>query len=198
MATSAKVGYARVSSTEQNLDRQLESFKALGLDKVFEDKVSGKNTDRPGFQQMMDYVREGDEVFVHSMDRLARNLQDLLRVSETLQQKGVSLHFLKEHISLMPNGENSAISKLLLSMMGAVAEFERSLIRERQAEGIALAKERGIYRGRKPIDSEIIETAKKKFAEGVPVTRIARELGVCRSALYKYGVAGTEMKNARI
>lgn len=146
MATAAKVAYARVSSQDQNLDRQLEAFKLITPDRIFTDKLSGKNIDRPGFQDMMDYVRDGDHLYVASMDRLARNLKDLLEVTESLQKKGVAVHFLKENISLDPTGDQSPIAKLLLSMMGAVAEFERSLIRERQAEGIAIAKTRGVYK----------------------------------------------------
>lgn len=150
MAAAAKVAYARVSSQDQNLDRQLEAFKLITPDRIFTDKLSGKNIDRPGFQDMMDYVRDGDHLYVASMDRLARNLKDLLEVTESLQKKGVAVHFLKENISLDPTGDQSPIAKLLLSMMGAVAEFERSLIRERQAEGIAIAKTRGVYKG--PLD----------------------------------------------
>ena len=120
---TVKVGYARVSSSDQHLDRQLAQFEKLGIEKVFSDKVSGKNTDRPGFQQMIEYVRDGDELYVCSMDRMARNLKDLLSITESLQKKGVSIHFLKENISLVPKGESSAMTKLLMAMMGAVAEF---------------------------------------------------------------------------
>ena len=122
------------------------------------DKASGKDTERPEFQAMMNYLRDGDVLLVCSMDRLARNLSDLLDVTKQLQNKGVTIRFLKENIELSPTGETSAISKLLLAMMGAVAEFERSMIRERQREGIALAKARGAYLGRKPLDARLPET----------------------------------------
>lgn len=186
MAVTAKVAYARVSSQDQNLDRQLEMFKSIKPDRIFTDKASGKNMDRPGFQEMLSYVREGDHLYVASMDRLARNLKDLLEVSEQLQKKGVAIHFLKENLSLVPSGDQSPVSKLLLSMMGAVAEFERSLIRERQAEGIALAKTRGVYKGRTPISPELISQAKAKIAMGIPISRVAKNLRIGRTTIYKY------------
>ena len=186
MAISARVGYARVSSTDQHLDRQLAQFKKIGIEKVFSDKVSGNNTDRPGFQQMMEYVRDGDELYVCSMDRMARNLKDLLSITEFLQKKGVSIHFLKENISLVPKGESSAMTKLLMAMMGAVAEFERSLILERQREGIEQAKLRNAYKGRVPIDPEKIKKAQLLINEGVSKSVAARKLGIGRTTLYKY------------
>ena len=186
MATTAKVAYARVSSQDQNLDRQLEMFKSIKPDRIFTDKASGKNMDRLGFQDMLSYVRDGDHLYVASMDRLARNLKDLLEVSELLKKKGVAIHFLKENLSLIPSGDQSPISKLLLSMMGAVAEFERALIRERQAEGIALAKTRGVYKGRSPVSATLISQAKEKIAMGVPISRVAKNLKIGRTTIYKY------------
>ena len=156
------------------------------VEKFFVDKVSGKNLDRPGFTAMMEYVREGDVLVICSMDRLARSLMDLLNVTRKLQNKGVTVRFLKEKIELSPSGETSAISKLLMAMMGAVAEFERSLIRERQQQGIALAKARGVYRGRKPVDNERLEEAKRRIAAGVPKTKVAKDLKIGRTTLYKY------------
>ena len=186
MPNSTIVGYARVSSVDQNLDRQLVQLKAENVEKLFIDKVSGKNLDRPGFSAMMEYVREGDVLVICSMDRLARSLMDLLDVTRKLQEKGVTVKFLKEKIELSASGETSAISKLLLAMMGAVAEFERSLIRERQQQGIALAKARGVYRGRKPIDDERIEEAKRRISSGIPKTKVAKDLKIGRTTLYKY------------
>lgn len=186
MAATAKVAYARVSSQDQNLDRQLEMFNSIKPDRIFTDKASGKNMDRPGFQNMLSYVRDGDHLYVASMDRLARNLKDLLEISELLQNKGVAIHFLKENLSLIPSGDQSPISKLLLSMMGAVAEFERSLIRERQAEGIAIAKTRGVYKGRPPVSPELISQAQEKIAMGVPISRVAKNLKIGRTTIYKY------------
>lgn len=179
------VGYARVSSADQNLARQLEQLKLENTDKLFEDKASGATTDRPAFKQMMEYVREGDTVIVCSMDRLARNLADLLAITKDLQTKGVSIKFLKESILLDASGNDTAMTKLLMAMLGAVAEFERSMIRERQREGIELAKKRGVYKGRKPTDASIIENAREKIALGVPLAKAAREAGIARSTLYR-------------
>lgn len=186
MASSAKIAYARVSTDDQNLDRQLEMLKAYCPDKIFTDHLSGKNLERPGFQQMMDYVREGDIIYVASMDRMARNLDDLLLTTKLLQSKGITVHFLKENICLNPGAETSSMSKLIMSIMGAVAEFERSLIRERQREGILLAKARGVYKGRKPIDSETMQQARKLIDEGLTKTKVCEKLQISRQTLYKY------------
>lgn len=186
MSSSAKIGYARVSSDDQNLARQLEVLKTHNLDKVFTDKVSGKNVERPGFRQMMEYARDGDIIYVVSMDRFARNLKDLLTVTKELQERGIAIHFLKENIYLSPEGETSSMSKLILSIMGAVAEFERSLIHERQKEGIRLAVKRGAYKGRAPIDIKIIDDAKQLIEQGVSKTNVCRQLNISRTTLYKY------------
>lgn len=185
MGSQAKVGYVRVSTLDQRTDRQLEG---LQLDRVFEDKVSGKNMrDRPQLEEMLKYVREGDEVFVHSMDRLARNLEDLLTIVRMLTEKGVKLNFLKENLSFDPQQKASPMSKLILGVMGAVAEFERELIRERQREGIALAKVRGVYQGRaKTVTPEMMDKARKLLASGGSVSATAKELGVSRASLYRW------------
>jgi len=117
------------------------------VSKVFIDKASGKDTQRPQLEALLSYVREGDTLVVHSMDRLARNIDDLRRMVQQLTGRGVRIEFVKE--SLAFTGEDSPMANLLLSVMGAFAEFERALIRERQREGISLAKQRGVYRGRK-------------------------------------------------
>lgn len=179
------VGYARVTSADQNLARQLEQIKSENTDKIFEDKASGATTKRPAFQQMMEYVREGDTIVVCSMDRLARNLTDLLNTTKELQAKGVSIRFLKESIFLDASGNDAAMTKLLMSMLGAVAEFERSMIRERQREGIELAKKRGVYKGRKPTDATIIEKAREQINLGIPLAKVARDAGIARSTLYR-------------
>lgn len=186
MSSSAKIAYARVSTDDQNLDRQLETLKAYCPDKIFTDHLSGKNLERPGFQQMMDYVREGDIIYVASMDRMARNLDDLLSTTKLLQSKGITVHFLKENICLNPGAETSSMSKLIMSIMGAVAEFERSLIRERQREGILLAKARGVYKGRKPIDPDKMQEARKLIDEGFTKTKVCEKLQISRQTLYKY------------
>lgn len=139
-----RIGYVRVSAFDQNPERQLEG---IPLDRTFLDKVSGKAVDRKELAALMAYARMGDTVVVHSMDRLARNLDDLRRIVQSLTAKGVRIEFVQENLSF--TGEDSPLANLMLSVMGAFAEFERALIRERQREGIALAKRRGAYRGRK-------------------------------------------------
>ena len=176
------VGYTRVSSFEQNASRQLENQK---IEKLFADVVSGKNTARPQLQALLDFVREGDIVLVHSMDRLARNLDDLRFLVKSLTNKGIHIQFVQENI--MFTGEDSPISQLLLSVMGAFAEFERSLIKERQREGIALAKKRGVYKGRKQaLDREQILQLKERIKTGEAKSTVAKEFGICRATLYQY------------
>jgi len=136
-----RIGYVRVSSFDQNPERQLEN---ISLNKVFTDKASGKDTKRPELEALLAFVREGDTVVVHSMDRLARNLDDLRRLVQMLTKRGIRIEFVKEGLHF--TGEDSPMANLLLSVMGAFAEFERALIRERQREGLALACEFGISR----------------------------------------------------
>ena len=177
-----RIGYVRVSSFDQNPERQLEQVHA---DKVFTDKASGKDTQRPQLDALLGFVREGDTVVVHSMDRLARNLDDLRRLVQGLTQRGVRIEFVKEHLTF--TGEDSPMANLMLSVMGAFAEFERALIRERQREGIALAKQRGAYRGRKKsLNSEKIEELKRRIAAGEQKAKLAREFGISRETLYQY------------
>lgn len=184
MNVGQKIGYKRVSTLVQNTDRQLSG---LELDRVFEDHASGKNTDqRPQLQELMQYVRSGDVVYVHSMDRLARNLRDLLKLTEFLLDKGVKIHFIKENLIFEARTASNPMSKLLMMILGAVAEFERSLILERQREGIAIAKARGAYKGRRPISEAKIAEVKKLVLEGKRVSQIARELGLSRGTVYKY------------
>ena len=140
-----RVGYVRVSSLEQNTVRQLDGAE---VERTFTDRASGKDTARPRLAEMLAFVREGDTVLVHSMDRLARDLEDLRGLVPTLTGKGVRVEFVKE--GLVFTGEDSPMATLLLSVMGAFAEFERALILERQREGIAAARQRGAYTGRKP------------------------------------------------
>lgn len=187
MSTAPKVGYARVSTEGQNLERQLEALKTAGVpsDRIFTDKVSGKNTQRPGFEEMMRYLRRGDELYVTSMDRLSRSLQDLLAVTTSLRERGVILHFMKERIDLNPDDAVSPVSSFMFSMLGAVAQFERELIRERQREGIAIAQAKGVYKGRKPIPEETIAEAKRRIEQGIPLAKVARDLNVNRSTIYK-------------
>lgn len=180
MAQGQRVGYIRVSSEGQNTERQLEG---VALDKTFTDKVSGKSQDRPALQAMLGHVREGDEVFVHSMDRLARNLGDLLQLVTVLTGRGVRVTFIKEAQTF--TGEDSSASKLMLSIMGAVAEFERAMIRERQLEGIAIAKSKGAYKGRKPSLSEPQKAeVRARVAAGEKKAAIAKAFNVSRETIY--------------
>lgn len=175
------VGYVRVSSTDQNEARQVEAL--TGVERLFTDKVSGKNTERPALAELLAYVREGDTVRVASLDRLARNLDDLRRLVTDLTAKGVRVEFIKEGLTF--TGDDNAMARLLLSVMGAFAEFERSLIRERQAEGIAVAKARGVYKGRaKALSAEQVAEARESIAQGIPKAKVARDLGVSRQTLY--------------
>jgi len=176
------VGYIRVSTFEQNTDRQLEGIQ---LDKVFTDKASGRDTKRPELELLMQYVREGDTVVVHSMDRLARNLDDLRKIVQELTGRGIRIQFIKEN--LIFTGEDSPMANLMLSVMGAFAEFERALIRERQREGIALAKERSAYRGRKrSLSDRDIAEVRRRVAAGEKKAQVARDYGISRETLYQY------------
>ena len=173
-AKGQRVGYVRVSTFDQNAERQLEG---IAVDRTFLDKKSGKDVDREQLAALMAFVRYGDTVIVHSMDRLARNLDDLRRIVQTLTDKGVRIEFVKESLSF--TGEDSPMANLMLSVMGAFAEFERALIRERQREGIALAKQRGAYRGRKRALSDTdIADIKSRVAAGEQKAQIARDLGI--------------------
>jgi DNA invertase Pin-like site-specific DNA recombinase len=183
MARGQMIGYTRVSSVGQNDARQLADVE---LDKVFTDKLSGKDVNRPALTAALEFLREGDTLVVHSMDRLARNLDDLRRIVLALTKRGVKVRFLKE--SLTFTGEDSAMSNLLLSVMGAFAEFERSLIKERQCEGIALAKAKGdVYLGRVPsLTAERAAALRARVAAGEPKAGLAREFGISRASLYNY------------
>jgi DNA invertase Pin-like site-specific DNA recombinase len=177
-----RIGYTRVSSFDQNPERQLENIQ---LDKTFTDKASGKDIHRPELDALKAFAREGDTIIVHSMDRLARNLDDLRRLVQELTSHGIRVEFVKESIAF--TGEDSPMANLMLSVMGAFAEFERELIRERQLEGIALAKQRGAYQGRKKaLSPKQATTLRQKVSEGHPKAKIAREYGISRETLYQY------------
>jgi len=175
----AVVGYRRVSSASQSLDRQ----ELEGCDKVFEEKITGAKRDRPELNRMLDYIRDGDEVHVHSIDRLARDLRDLQSIIEQINDKDATITFIKEKLTFKPSAQADPFAKLQLHLMGAFAEFERSIIRDRQREGIARAKERGVYAGRKrSID---VEKVKSLHASGVGASEIARQLGIGRASVYR-------------
>ena len=174
-----KIGYTRVSAVEQNTDRQ-----DLGDIRIFEDKASGKNTDRPALKEMLGFVREGDEVVVYSIDRLARSLRDLEDIIKEVNSKRASVTFLTERLTF--SGSDDAMSTLMLQMMGAFSQFERSMIRKRQAEAIAVAKAKGEdspYKGRKQsIDRNAVM---KMLDAGEGMTAVARALGVSRQSIYR-------------
>ena len=177
-----RIGYIRVSTLYQNTDRQLEG---LTLDQTFTEKVSAKDMHRPKLQEMIQFSRKGDTIVIHSMDRLARNLDDLRNLVKTLTTKGISVEFVKEHLTF--TNDDSPMANLMLSVMGAFAEFERSLIRERQREGVALAKNRGAYKGRKrELSLEQLATIKKSLAEGQKKSDMAKTFGISRETLYRY------------
>src|SRR3954452_15421661 len=181
-----RIGYIRVSSLDQQTERQLDG---IALDQTFIDKASGKDTKRPQLELLLRFARRGDTVVVHSMDRLARNLDDLRRIVHTLTGKGVRIEFVKEQLTF--TGEDSPMASLLLSVMGGIAEFERALIHERQREGIALAKQRGAYKGRKKALSATAATElRARIAAGISNAKVAREFGISRQTLYQYLQSG--------
>lgn len=177
-----KVGYIRVSSLSQNLDRQLDG---MALDKVFKDKASGKSLDRPQLKELIEYVREGDTVVVHSLDRLGRNAVELDQLIKGFTSKGIKVQFIKEGYLL--TGDDSPMNKLLISMMGAWAEFERNTIRERQLEGIATAKRKGLYKGgKRKLTEEQAKELKERVESGESKTQVAKDFGLTRQGLYNY------------
>ena len=178
-----RVGYIRVSSIDQNADRQLHGIE---LDRVYEDKCSGKDANRPKLTECLGYLREGDELVVHSIDRLARSLRDLLNIVQDLLARKVSIKFIKENMEF--NGDKpNPTQDLYLNILGAVAEFERQMIRERQREGILLARQRNAYDkcGRKPaLTPKQIEEIKDRLTRGEGVVSLAKEYGVSRQTIY--------------
>lgn len=179
--TGRSVGYARVSSADQNLDRHLA---AVGdVDQVFTDHASGGSRD--GLEAMRRHVRVGDTVKVRSLDRLARSVVDLAQLVEELVTKGVRVEFVKERLTFEPAAGDDPFATFQLHMLGSVAQLERSLIRERQREGIALAKQRGVYDGRaRRLSDEEVTTLRAMDAAGVPRAKIARDLGCSRRLIY--------------
>jgi DNA invertase Pin-like site-specific DNA recombinase len=177
-----RIGYIRVSTLDQNPARQLVD---VNLDKEFVEFASAKDTNRPQLQLLLDYIREDDELFVHSIDRLARSVKDLHNLVDTLVKKGVVIHFVKQNLTF--DGNDSHFSKFSLSILGAVAELEREILKERQREGIAEAKKKGKFKGRKKVldEAKIIllceymRTRKSK-------SQIALDLGISRETLYRY------------
>lgn len=175
------IGYVRVSTVEQNEERQIEALKKRDIDKWFNEKVSAKNTDRPQLKAMIEFAREGDTIYIHSLDRLARSTKDLLNIVEELQSKGIHLVSNKENIDT-----STATGKLMLTMIGAIAEFERANLLERQKEGIAIAKKEGKFKGRKKINypsnwEEIYNKYKHRELKG---NEAMEQLGLKRNTFY--------------
>ena len=180
--TGMVVGYKRVSALDQADLRQLDGVKA---DKLFTDKASGKDRNRPQLTAMLGFVREGDVIVCHAMDRLARNLDDLRKLVLALVKRGVDVRFVKENLTF--TGEDSPMAHLLLSVIGAIAQFERDLIRERQREGIALAKQRKVYLGRvRSLSAAQADDLRSRIKAGERKTLLAREFGITRTTVYDY------------
>lgn len=175
------VGYIRVSSVEQNLARQEETMKKYSVEKVYSEKVSAKDTNRPKLQELLDYVREGDTLVIHDFSRLARSTKDLLDIVELLKEKNVTLVSNKENIDT-----STPTGKLMLTMIGAINEFERANLLERQREGISLAVKEGKYKGRKEVKVDNFERYYNRYLNReFNKTQLAKELGISRPTLDK-------------
>lgn len=175
------LAYVRVSTVEQNEERQIEALKKFNIEKWFTEKVSGKNMDRPKLQEMLDFCREGDTIYIHDFSRLARSTKDLLDIVERLKEKGVHLVSNKENIdSSTPQG------KLMLTMIAAIYEFERENMLERQREGIAIAKREGKFKGRKPLELDDFDKYYELYvSRQITKSEIARKLNISRPTLDK-------------
>lgn len=177
-----KVAYIRVSTEEQNTARQEEMMKTLGVDKIYMEKVSGKNTNRPQLKAMLDFLREGDTLIVESYSRLARNTQDLLKIVDELEKKGIAFKSLKENIDT-----NTPQGKLMLTIFGGLAQFERECTLQRQKEGIAIAKEQGKYKGRKPLSKPSNWNSVIDRMDKGEITKVEarKELGLTHATFYR-------------
>jgi DNA invertase Pin-like site-specific DNA recombinase len=177
-----RLGYIRVSTVDQNTERQLDGVE---LDERFEDKCSGKDRERPALQALLKHARKGDHILVHDMSRFARNLSDLEALVKELTGKGIVVEFVKER--LVFDGETSSTATLMLQIMGAVSQFERAMILERQREGIRIAQAKNTYRGRKAaLSAARADELRKRVAAGEPKAGLAREFGITRQTLYAY------------
>lgn len=176
------IGYVRVSTVEQNEARQLESLKGYDIDKWYTEKVSGKDLNRPKLQEMLEFVREGDTIYIHDFSRISRSVKDLLSLIDTLEAKKVHLVSVKENLDT-----STPAGRLMLTMIGAINEFERANLLERQREGIAIAKAKGKYKGRKAIeiDKSFIDGYQRYLARKINKSQLAKELGISRPTLDK-------------
>lgn len=176
--------YIRVSTTDQNTERQLLD---IPCDRAYIEKISGKNTDRPELQAMLLNIRSGDILNIHEMSRLARNTRDLLNLVEEITAKGATIIFHKENLTFKGDGKQDPYQKMIMTMLGAVAELERNLILERQREGIALAKLHGKYKGGQPkLTAQQVEEIKALVNNRTPITQIARQYNISRRTVYNY------------
>lgn len=190
------VGYVRVSTSEQNTARQLDG---VHTDKLFVDHVSGKSRDRPQLNACLDFLREDDTLVVHSMDRLARNVEDLRKIVSELVERGVTVSFMKENLTFRPNS-NSIVDKLVMTLLGAYAEFERAIMLERQREGIAIARAAGAYRGRpRTMTPEKLKELYRMVDAGEKKTHIAKQMKISRQRVHFYinSRKGKEVENGR-
>lgn len=179
----SKIGYIRVSTEHQETARQEQTMKNYGVEKVYCDKLSGKNTDRPEFKSMLNYIREGDTLYVESISRLSRSIRDLLKTVDILTEKGVALVSAKENIDT-----NTPQGRFMLSIFAALSELEREQTLQRQREGIAEAKKRGVYKGRQPIQIEekrFREVCKLWTSGEITATEAMRKLGLKSNTFYR-------------
>ena len=176
------IGYVRVSTVEQNEARQLESLKGYDIDRWYTEKVSGKDLNRPELQKMLDFAREGDTIYIHDFSRISRSVKDLLSLIDLLEAKKVNLVSVKESLDT-----STPAGRLMLTMIGAINEFERANLLERQREGIAIAKAKGKYKGRKSIeiDKSFIDGYQRYLARKINKLQLAKELGISRPTLDK-------------
>lgn len=176
-----KIAYVRVSTVEQNEARQIEALEKFGVEKWFTEKISAKDTNRPQLRAMLDFARKGDTIYIHDFSRLARSTKDLLDIVETLHSKGITLVSNKESIDT-----STPTGKLMLTMIAAINEFERTNLLERQKEGIAIAKRNGKYKGRKPFTSDKFDGLYAQYIKReINKTEFAKQLEISRPTLDK-------------
>jgi DNA invertase Pin-like site-specific DNA recombinase len=178
--SSSKIGYCRVSTTEQNMTPQLELLHKAGCQEIFKEKLSGSNIARPELRKLLDYIRKGDTVTVTKLDRLARSTKDLLSIAEEIKKKGAGLEVLNINLDT-----KSPTGQLMLTMLAAIAEFEKGIMLERQREGIDIAKEDGKYKGRKPIEETKLQQVQALVQGGTSVSKAVSEVGIGRRTYYK-------------
>lgn len=175
----AKIGYARVSTTDQDTEIQVKQLEAAGCEKVYQEQVSGSTMLRPQLQAVLEYIREGDTLVVTRIDRLARSLRDLQNMVHSLRERGIHLQATEQ-----PIDTSTAAGKAFLDMLGVFSEFEYNLRAERQAEGIAKAKAAGKYKGRTAKVHRLLPEIEVRLEQGISKARIARDLGISRTSLY--------------